>query len=432
MDEQDTLFGIELRRRRMQSGLSLADLARRVHYTNGYLSKVETGSKNASITLARLCDAELGASGTLSALVHPRPGPGPAEGQGGGEDQVWLMELSADGASRFTPLNRREALATSSGSLLGISIAPPRHRRAADHKAAATAMADAFGRIRKLGQQIAPATVLPLVISHGHAVRTLAYASTSSSRGVLVSLGARYAEYAGWLTQECGDTRGAVWWTDTAVQLADEADDPDMAANALVRRALITLYRHDAAGTIVLARRAQTHHRASTRIRGLAALREAQGYALAGNHTACEQALDRGTCLLAEDDSADAAYPLALGPVSAPDIAALVRGWCYYDLGYPLRAIGALKPEIARIPSTSRRTYARFGARLALAYVAAGEVDQACRLADRVTDAAIAADSATVRSDIGQLARALTRWPIHEQARATRLCLTELLYEAST
>jgi hypothetical protein len=400
-----------------------------VHYTKGYLSKVETGSKNASLGLARLCDVELDADGTLSALVHSIPDPGTLPGWDAGEDEVWLMELSADGASRFTPLSRREALGTGGGSLLGIVTPPPRSHQAADHKAAAVSLADAFGRIRELGQQIAPATVLPLVISHGNAVRTLAYASTASSRNVLVSLGARYAEYAGWLTQECGDTRGAVWWTDTAVQLADQAGDPDMAANALVRRALIALYRHDAADTIALAQRAQSHHYTSARIRGLAALREAQGHALAGDHTACEKALERGTTLLVADEPATARH-LALGPVSIPNIAALIRGWCYHDLGYPAQAIETLTPEIAQIPVNSRRTYARFAARLALAHAAAGDIEQSCHLADRVTDAATATDSATVRTDIGHLARAMTRWPTHEHARATRLRLTELLYEA--
>lgn len=430
MDEQRALFGVELRRRRMQAGLSLAELARRVHYTKGYLSKVETGSKAASAALARLCDVEVGADGTLAALVSPRPGRDPARGRAGGGDQVWLLHLSPDGASRFTPLDRREALAADRGSLLGMATSPPRPRHAIDHRSVVASLADAFGRIRHVGQQTGPGVVLPLVIAHGHAVRTLARSGPTANHDALVKLGARCAEYAGWLAQECGDTDGALWWTDNAVRIADEAGDPDMAANALARRALIALYRSDALETIALARRAQTHHQVSTRIRGLAALHEAQGHALAGHQAACEQALERGTTLLADDDTGRDARDLALGPISVPDIAALVRGWCYHDLGQPIKAIEVLEPEIGRIPGTSRRAYARFATRLALAYAAAGEVEQACFQTDRVTDAAAAADSATIRADLSHLARALTRWPTHEQARATRLCLTELLYEA--
>ena len=55
-------FGEELRRRRIASGLSLRELAVRVHYSRGYLSKVETRQAPASIELARLCDAALRAA----------------------------------------------------------------------------------------------------------------------------------------------------------------------------------------------------------------------------------------------------------------------------------------------------------------------------------------------------------------------------------
>ncbi len=65
-------FGDELRRRRTAASLSLRDLAGLVHYSRGYLSKVETGQASASIQLARLCDAALQAGGELVALAIPR------------------------------------------------------------------------------------------------------------------------------------------------------------------------------------------------------------------------------------------------------------------------------------------------------------------------------------------------------------------------
>src|SRR5215470_3128068 len=77
-----TTFGAELRQRRAAAGLSLRQLAARIHYSVGYLSKVEQDSKRPSEALARLCDAEVGAGGALIALVTP--GDSPAGGQGGG------------------------------------------------------------------------------------------------------------------------------------------------------------------------------------------------------------------------------------------------------------------------------------------------------------------------------------------------------------
>lgn len=65
-------FGTVLRRARTTRGLSLAGLARLVHYSRGYLSKVETGASKPNPALARRCDEALGMGGELSRLLPPR------------------------------------------------------------------------------------------------------------------------------------------------------------------------------------------------------------------------------------------------------------------------------------------------------------------------------------------------------------------------
>ncbi|MGH3438369.1 MAG: ATP-binding protein [Sciscionella sp.] len=62
-------FGSELRRLRVAADLSLTALASRIHYSKGYLSKVETGTALPNHTLAALCDTELGTGGRLVMLV---------------------------------------------------------------------------------------------------------------------------------------------------------------------------------------------------------------------------------------------------------------------------------------------------------------------------------------------------------------------------
>ncbi|MFD0488329.1 helix-turn-helix domain-containing protein [Saccharopolyspora spinosporotrichia] len=74
MSDRPTLFGAELRRLRIAAGMALSELARRVHYSKGYLSKVETGLKPAQPDLARRCDAALDA-GARSPRWSPRPPP---------------------------------------------------------------------------------------------------------------------------------------------------------------------------------------------------------------------------------------------------------------------------------------------------------------------------------------------------------------------
>jgi len=69
MSEGAPEFGGELRRLRVAAGLSLRGLAARVHYSKGYLSKVENGRARANPGFARACDAVLGTGGALVALA---------------------------------------------------------------------------------------------------------------------------------------------------------------------------------------------------------------------------------------------------------------------------------------------------------------------------------------------------------------------------
>ncbi|WP_083977438.1 nSTAND1 domain-containing NTPase [Kitasatospora azatica] len=60
----------------MARGLSLSALSRRIHYSKGYLSKIENGGKPAGLDLARHCDDLLGAGGALLRLAEAAAAPG--------------------------------------------------------------------------------------------------------------------------------------------------------------------------------------------------------------------------------------------------------------------------------------------------------------------------------------------------------------------
>ena len=63
-------FGALLRQLRTDRGLSLTALSRLLHYSKGYLSKIENGGKPAGLDLARRCDAVLGSDGALLRLAE--------------------------------------------------------------------------------------------------------------------------------------------------------------------------------------------------------------------------------------------------------------------------------------------------------------------------------------------------------------------------
>jgi len=425
MAAQLKVFGSELRRIRMEAGLSLAQLGDRLHYSKGHLSKIETGRKAPSIELIRRCDAELDAKGVLIALTSERPSePLPPEAKKD-DDEVWLMNLAPGETSWFQPMNRRDALAMGASSLAGFSLGTQGVSATAKEPAALEVFRSLFDQYRCLGQTASPSVVQPLVITQTHVLRMLAAQAPTGVRDELLILGARFAEYAGWMAQESGEDEAALWWTSRAVEMAEEGNDQDLAVYALIRRALVTLYRDDATQTIELARQAQVRPGTPSRIRGLAAQREAQGHALAGDHGACLRSLDRARELLAATD--DVPPSPALGPTNVTDTVSMVTGWCLYELGRPKEAGVILDAEVARIRPEALRSRARYGVRQALAHAAAGEVDHACALTGRLLTITGVVSSATIATDLRRLARVLSRWHQHASVRELYPALTASL-----
>jgi tetratricopeptide (TPR) repeat protein/transcriptional regulator with XRE-family HTH domain len=68
-----SFFGGELRRLRLLAGLSQSQFAVLIHYSKGYLSKVETGRAEANREFAQACDDALKAGGALLELAGDRP-----------------------------------------------------------------------------------------------------------------------------------------------------------------------------------------------------------------------------------------------------------------------------------------------------------------------------------------------------------------------
>lgn len=415
MTQPSTEFGEDLRRRRLDAGLSLTALSAAVHYSKAQLSKVERGLKTPSRDLVRLCDAVLRADGALNALVTTTvPGTPIDPVPGEIEEEEWMMQLSPDGRGWFQPVGRRQVVSAGAASVMRLGMGSQGPVGPAAGAGMLEASRSLFTHYRRLGQSVEPGFLLPGLIAQTHTLRELSTHSDGSTRRKLLELASRYAEYVGWLVQESGDEQAALWWTQRAVDLAAAGGDPALAGYALVRRALITLYQNDAEQTVALAQRAQSGT-LPPRIRGLAAQREAQGHALAGDHRACLRALDRARVLLArQEDSSDATV---IGSMHLPDSVGMVTGWCLVDLGRPREAAEELDRQLSLVSGDALRTQARYGIRRALAYASDGEIDHACALTTPLLDGVAAIRSATITIDLHRLARVLARHPDHASVR---------------
>ncbi|MCM3886290.1 helix-turn-helix transcriptional regulator [Frankia sp. R82] len=416
-----------MRRKRLTAGISLGQLAAQIFYSKAQLSKVERGLKEPSRELARLCDAALAADGELISLLPAFRPEIPDEietterrqadsDRSMADEEVWLMQLDGSNAGWFAPIGRRQAMLaglTSAAGVGGHFSLPSPTPTGADGAGILAAFRQLFDEYRRLGQVMSPAFLLPSLIAQTHTVREVARSARPGIREDLFRLGSRYAEYIGWLVQENGDEQGALWWTQRAVELARAGGDEDLAAYAMVRRALVTLYRDDGEQTVALAQRAQGPA-LPPRIRGLAAQREAQGHAILGDHRASMTCLDRARGLLHQASSNDEP---TIGTIHLSDPAQMVTGWCLHDLGRPGQATEVLDRELAQVPAHALRTRARYGIRQARAHANAGDIDHACALAADLLGAAATVRSATIAADLRQLAATLNRHSRHQAVR---------------
>ncbi|MFI5557822.1 helix-turn-helix transcriptional regulator [Amycolatopsis japonica] len=391
-------FGELLREYRIAAGLSMGQLAKRIHYSKGYLSKIENGVKSPHDSMARLCDGELGADGALLAAAR-------------------TARESA------VTLDRRQVLVA--GTVLGVTLAGG--PRPVPDERVVVGIRTTFEHLRRLGMQTSPVVVLESLTAQVQMLGALAGENPEPTRSHLLLLAARIAEYTGWMHQEAGDDRLALSWTRKAAELAVTGGDDEIGSYAFVREAGLALYRHDPIATIELARRAQETGSAGSRTLALAARREAQGHALAGDRGEYERALDKALFHLDTAGADTSAYPM-LGS-TAPDPIGLARGWSLCDLGRPGEAAELLDRELARLPADSRRTRARFGVRRSLAYALAGEIDQSCRTLTETLEDAAHVDSATIRLDLRELARHVGRWHNHASVREIYPELRSVLYQ---
>jgi hypothetical protein len=396
--------------------LTLTGLARRVHYSKSQLSKVERDLTMPSRELVRLCDAALDAGGELAAMAWEKsPGTKVTLATDGDAEKLWPMPLLEAEQSWFQPVSRRYVMAAGAAAIPGLSVGRLGSSASFEDMTLLGLLRSLFDQYRQLGQTVAPGLLLPVLIAQTHGLAELSKGAAPRLRQGLLILGSRYAEYVGWLVQETGDDQAALWWTRHAIDLAAAGGDDQLAVYGLVRQALVTLYRDDAEQTIALAQRAQSS-KVPMRIRGLAAQREAQGHALAGDYGASMRCLDQARTLLARDVP-DSDTPV-IGTTNLADPAEMVRGWCLHDLGRPDLAAEVIDRQMTRVPQRALRTRVRYGVRRALAYAAAGEVDHACHLTGELLDSAITLSSATVAMDLRKLARTLSRHPRNASTRS--------------
>ncbi|ADJ43383.1 XRE family transcriptional regulator [Amycolatopsis mediterranei S699] len=357
-------FGAELRRRRTSAGMSLTGLAASVHFTKGYLSKVENGKARVNRDLAQAVDRALDARGELLALVPDRVRPAaPQVSASAVDDGPMVIGTAA------LPL------------LQGLLDQYRTLTRVATPRLAIDAVRDVATRLQQhLGRRDEAVTVLA----------------------------AQAAELAGWIEQETGDLQAALRWTLQSRELATAADRADLAGFAHLRLADLALETKDvdsALAHVVTAR--HSFDAADPWLQGLLAARQARVHALRGDKAEVVHALAVVEGMPA-GSSGGYGEDSSLGGAVLP---AVTTGWALFELGEDLPATcRALRDAFEVVPPDHARLRHRVRARLALAQAEDGDLDAAGEHVVTLVEDARVLESATAQSDLRRLRETLGKW----------------------
>lgn len=407
----DVRLGVVLRELREARQLTLAAVARQAGCGESTISYVECGHRRLQSWLAQKLDRIYQTGGVIAALAF-RVGDGPQDLASGAPDSdVFVVVLPQGGVS--VPVSRREVCAS-----LGVGIVSGKlqvqFEKALDgikpDRDLLKHFEDAFNGFREAARMLPPRQLMDGLLGHVAMVDGLRRRATECDRPRYFRLQARYAELLSWLSEEGGDLSGAMYWIDRASHWAQAVNWSAMTEYGFVRRSMMVIsFSGDGRRAMDQAHQVFGMSDASPRLKGLAAVQMAGGYALVGDRDASYRALDEAMNWLAQPARED---DILLGQrsVADDDLFAIRRGTCDIYLGYGARAIPVLEPKLASLTGSSFRTAIITRAKLAQAYAYAGQPAEACRLSWETLQGMEQVDSQSARRQLRRTVRVLDHW----------------------
>jgi hypothetical protein len=329
----------------------------------------------------------------LPACTRPPAGATPESGP----DAV-VLRLQFDGREVVVPLSRRLLLHAGVGSLveafaLGpqfdmlrdlaqqwrlaerITVTSPAHL---DH--ILIHLREQWHALVKTDNLLGPRFALAGVLNQISVVEALRAVLRDEQRLEVVRLGAQYAESAAWLYEDAGNMAQARYWTSRAMEWAYVGDDQRLLAWTIFRRSQQAAATPDAAQAIGLAQAARRNEeQLATPTRAAIRVQEAYGHALDGNEQASQRLLDEAHTWAASDTVGDAHE--GHGSYCTPGHIEIQRANCWLTTGSPNKAIRLYEDTVRTLPPVYQRNRAAALSRLAVAYLAEGQLEQAASTA---------------------------------------------------
>jgi transcriptional regulator with XRE-family HTH domain len=386
-------LGAELRARRAERKLTLAQLGDEVGFSAQYISGAELAKTTVSARFVAACDHALGADGALVALL-----PDVVREKEELRDELALRFACArteggeneTGPTAATLKETGAAIVLGSGSSAVSTVAADVDPALPGHWAGVLAILGAHDAMH------GPCDVLPVARRELHLIAAYRQVAGGELRTELMRVEARWAVHVAWLCEDTGDRRGRAALLDHALQLARESDYLDLIAWVRARQAQWT----DPFNAIRLAEAGLRIPRAGAPTRALCGVRAAYAHARIDDPDAASRLLAEAHELAAQDGPSP---PL---PADTPLSGYLVRCW-------EARCDAALQPAtgVARydailrdwLPAVGRRDRGLYQARLAIACAAASQPDRARAEGRQALAIARATNSTTIARELRQL-----------------------------
>lgn len=456
-------WGAELRALRDGKGLSLAELGGLAKFDRSYLARLERGDQFPSENAAKACDRVLGAGGELirsreAAARERRQGKPHVANEGDHEanrglelalppvdhalsemdhDGVTVPCRTADGRIMWVNVPRRTFLLGGIAAAAGAAEGP--NPRIASRSSAISGTGDLspvehLRRMRKMlvdsDNLLGPRHLILTVHEHIRAIQELRVGREGADRRALLSLQAEFAEFAGWLHQDCGDYRQAQYWLDRALDWSHAIADPEMTVFVMARKSQLAGDMRDPESAIDLADAAAAIARPGSRLHAVALTYQAHGYALAGDPTSSMRTIDQARSLAAAAEKEkepgratwlDGAY------------VEVQQGRCLSALGSHERAVAVYQQAIRDLPQPFRRDRGVYLAREAQAYSGTREPEQAATIGMEALAIAGETGSGRIVNELALLDSDLARWARVPAVAAFRDALTTVIpQEAET
>ncbi len=247
-----------------------------------------------------------------------------------------------------------------------------------------------------------------------------------ADRAEALEFACRFMEFCGWIHQDAGDLPAAMFWTDRAFDYAMELCDRRTIAYTLMRKSAIATEAGNPAQGLGIANFALSDPGVLTpRLR--AVILRQRAHAHAALHEPTEVARDADNAL------AEAVAGISQGeedraPYCSPTYVAMEAGQSMVIAGQPQNALDVLAKSHSEWSDRAQvRDYALCVSRLATAYAAADEFDQACETAEEAISLAYGIGSRRVIRQLSELFTTLGRWRSDPVITATRGKLSVLI-----